>query len=104
MYTRTILHMEKIKTVDDLRSLFSVDASFVNLDNQFYEIYGEQDDIVPFDAIIQRTDWQGELDNTVHQLGLELLDFDSDFTFFDYKIIETNSEPIVSVAFTLIEN
>ncbi len=104
MYKRTTLGMAVINSVEDIRGLFSVDASFVNRDGQFYEMYAEDPtDIPPFDEVIAETNWEKDLNKTIYTLGERICNFDNDFVYFDYKVIEVNGESVVSVVFTINE-
>lgn len=98
------MNMSEVHTVEDIRALFSVDASFVNLDDQFYVMYAEDpSQLPPFDEVIAKTDWKENLHETIFELGRRLKDFDNDFIYFDFEIIETQEVPIVSVVFNISE-
>ena len=102
MNTNITIKTAEITDKEDLRSLFNVDAQFVNQDNQYFENYSSQDEI-PFDSVLKRHDWRHDLDEVVRLLGEKLLDFDSDFFHFDYEILDIKGSTVVSVVFANLE-
>lgn len=51
MNTNITMRTAEITNKEDLRSLFNVDAQFVNQDNQYFENHGSQGEI-PFDSVL----------------------------------------------------
>ena len=102
MNTNITMRTAEITDKEDLRSLFNVDAQFVNQDNQYFENHSSEDEI-PFDSVLKRHDWMHDLDKVVRLLGEKLLDFDSDFVHFDYEILDIKGCKVVSVVFANLE-
>lgn len=101
MYNFLYSDMVKVKTVEDLRGLFSVDAQFVNLDNQYREAYGDEGEI-PFDKIVKKNK-DLDLEELAYAIAEGLADFDGDF--YEYKInsLIVGDELIISYAVNVRE-
>lgn len=102
MNTRTILNVAEITHEEDLREIFNVDAQFINRDNEYYESNGP-DGVIPFQSVVREHNWTQDLDKVVRLLGEKLMEFDSDFVYFDYNVIDINGRQVVSVVFNVLE-
>lgn len=101
METVLYSNIEIVEEVEDLRGLFSVDAQFINLDNQFY-LMNEKDEEVPFDRIVNEVG-TSDLVKLAYALGQGLAEYDSDFIDYKINVIEVDNKIVVSYAVIVFE-